>query len=73
VILYSTQLIKTIENNGGQIPSSDAVTNAQVKEDLSTMVLTVLDSIFTVIIFPVLNFFACNKKLFLIMFIFIIC
>lgn len=39
VILYSTQLIKTIENNGGQIPSSDAVTNAQVKEDLSTMVI----------------------------------
>lgn len=37
VMLYSTLLIKTIEDNGGQIPSSDS----QVKEDISTMVFIV--------------------------------
>lgn len=42
VILYSTQLIKNIEDNGGQIKSYDAETNAQVKEDISTMVFTSL-------------------------------
>ncbi|KAH0875649.1 hypothetical protein HID58_073011 [Brassica napus] len=39
VILYSTQLIKNIEDNGGQIQSYDAETNAQVKEDISTMII----------------------------------
>ncbi|KAJ4874821.1 UDP-glucose:glycoprotein glucosyltransferase [Raphanus sativus] len=39
VILYSTQLIKNIEDNGGQIKSYDAETNAQVKEDISTMII----------------------------------
>ncbi|KAL0801520.1 hypothetical protein Bca101_056696 [Brassica carinata] len=38
VLLYSTQVIKNIEDNGGQIQSYDAETNSQVKEDISTMV-----------------------------------
>ncbi|XP_013615125.1 PREDICTED: UDP-glucose:glycoprotein glucosyltransferase-like [Brassica oleracea var. oleracea] len=39
VILYSTQLIKNIEDNGGQIQSYDAETNAHVKEDISTTII----------------------------------
>ncbi|CAH2066725.1 unnamed protein product [Thlaspi arvense] len=39
VILYSTQFIKTIEDNGGQISSLDSEANAQVKEDISTMII----------------------------------
>ncbi|KAG2321665.1 hypothetical protein Bca52824_014878 [Brassica carinata] len=39
VLLYSTQVIKNIEDNGGQIQSYDAETNSQVKEDISTMII----------------------------------
>ena len=56
VILYSTQLIKNIEDNGGQIQSYDAETNAHVKEDISTMVFTSLWNKFTAFKFPTLNF-----------------
>ncbi|XP_010523682.1 PREDICTED: UDP-glucose:glycoprotein glucosyltransferase isoform X2 [Tarenaya hassleriana] len=39
VILYSENLIKKIEKNGGQILSSDTVNDAHVKEDLSTLII----------------------------------
>lgn len=40
VILYSTKMIETLEANGGEFPSSSLENESQIKEDLSSLVMT---------------------------------